>query len=525
VTANGDADGLPDGWATTKLEQITAKVGSGATPRGGSESYQSKGVPLIRSMNIHSDGFRNEGLVYLNDAQAAALAQVTVEPGDVLLNITGASIGRVTQAPQSMCGARVNQHVCIIRLLPDFNGAYLAKYLSSPAVQEMIMTAEYGVTRQALTKGQILAFTIPLPPMTEQKRIVMKVEELLGRVNAARERLAKVPALVKRFRQSVLAAACSGQLTADWRGLHPEIEPATALLKRIWANRATDRADEPPDDIGAAFPNSWASTTLGFLAEPTLRGKPFVTSGSRGWAEYVSPTGPYFIRSENINTEYLRLADTIRVNPPAGAEADRTVVQSRDLLLTITGNNVGRTAMVPEGCPRAHVSQHVAIIRLSPHCCAEFVWLWVRSIEHGQKQLQSFFYGYTKPGLNLEQVKSVAVVMPPIEEQYEIVRRVAVLFALADKIEARVQSATARVEKITQAILAKAFRGELVPTEAELARAECRSYEPASVLLERIRAEREAKQPLSGSGRPNHSAANPRSTTRTRRKVTRGKNT
>lgn len=364
------------------------------------------------------------------------------------------------------------------------------------------MTGSVGQKR--VPAAWLSKVAIPLPPLAEQKRIVAKVEELLARVNAARQRLAKVPALVKRFRQSVLAAACSGQLTADWREMNPQIQAANALLKQIQRSRNAVATVGLPDEIDSEFPETWASTTLGFLAEPTARGKPFVTSGSRGWAEYVSPTGPYFIRSENINTEYLRLADAIFVNPPAGAEADRTTVQTGDLLLTITGNNVGRTAVVPVNCPRAHVSQHVAIIRLSPHCHAEFVWLWLRSIEHGQKQLRSFFYGYTKPGLNLEQVKSVAVMLPPIEEQHEIVRRVDALFALADKIEARAKSAAARVEKITQAILAKAFRGELVPTEAELARQEGRDYEPASALLERIRGERAAlaAKPGGGAKRP-----------------------
>jgi len=243
------------------------------------------------------------------------------------------------------------------------------------------------------------------------------------------------------------------------------------------------------------FPDTWALTTVGFLAEPTMRERPYITSGSRGWADFVSRKGPYFIRSENINTDYLRLDDAIRVNPPAGPEADRTRVSGHDLLLTITGNNVGRTAIVPNDCPPAHVSQHVAIIRTTPVSDVRFLWIWLRSIDHGQKQLQGYFYGYTKPGLNLEQVRNVWVALPALAEQHEIVRRVDGLFKLADAIEKRVAAATARAEKLTQAILAKAFRGELVPTEAELARKEGRDYEPASALLERIRTERFSTSP------------------------------
>ena len=163
---------------------------------------------------------------------------------------------------------------------------------------------------------------LPVPPLAEQKRIVAMVEKLLERVNASRDRLVKVPAILKRFRQSVLAAACSGRLTADWRDAHPDGEPASQVLQRICEDRGlipeqalvpTGGDDEHPDD--------WATTSLAFLAEPTLKGRPYVTSGSRGWAKYVSAHGPFFVRSENINTEYLRLDHAVRVDPPPGAEA------------------------------------------------------------------------------------------------------------------------------------------------------------------------------------------------------------
>src|SRR5262249_39934149 len=121
-------EAAPEGWASIQLGEITTKVGSGATPRGGSDSYQRTGTALIRSMNVRFEGFSNDGLVFLNKSQADALNEVTVRSGDVLLNITGASIGRVTQAPPYMDGARVNQHVCIIRPIAEIDGEYLSKY-------------------------------------------------------------------------------------------------------------------------------------------------------------------------------------------------------------------------------------------------------------------------------------------------------------------------------------------------------------------------------------------------------------
>ncbi|MSU51770.1 MAG: hypothetical protein EXS37_22215, partial [Opitutus sp.] len=169
-----------DQWETRLLKTLATKIGSGATPAGGRESYFSEGVPLIRSMNVHSRGFDRTGLVFLSDEQADELSNVIVQANDVLLNITGASIGRVTIAPAEMAGARVNQHVTIIRPTPELFPRFLSGFLASPSVQRMIDEIQVGATRQALTKAMIEQFEIPLPPLAEQKRIVAKVDELMA---------------------------------------------------------------------------------------------------------------------------------------------------------------------------------------------------------------------------------------------------------------------------------------------------------------------------------------------------------
>ena len=339
-----------------------------------------------------------------------------------------------------------------------------------------------GTTVQSVKTKTIRNFTLLLPPLAEQRRIVAAVGRVLEKVLSARARLDRVPTTLKRFRQAVLAAACSGRLTADWRETMPDVRPASELLDSLARNRRL-----PPRLTvhNENLPLNWAMTTLGHLTDWGTKFRPFITSGSRGWANYVGTTGRYFIRSENINTEYLRLVEDVRVEVPEGSESERTKVRGGDLLLTITGNNVGRTAVVPADCPPAHVSQHVAIIRVDRTICVNYVWLWLRSAQHGNMGLEH--YGETKPGLNLEQVRELVVHLPPLAEQKEIVRRVSTLFAHADAIQARTAAARKRVDALTQAVLAKAFRGELVLTEAELARRDNRPYEPAADLLARLR--------------------------------------
>src|SRR5437762_468767 len=123
---------MSNSWPLIPLSELAVKVGSGATPRGGKASYGDAGIPLIRSMNVVFFGFKRDGLAYIDEGQAAALKNVEVKAGDVLLNITGASIGRVTVAPREMDGARVNQHVCIIRPTELLDNRYLRAFLSSP---------------------------------------------------------------------------------------------------------------------------------------------------------------------------------------------------------------------------------------------------------------------------------------------------------------------------------------------------------------------------------------------------------
>jgi type I restriction enzyme S subunit len=265
------------------------------------------------------------------------------------------------------------------------------------------------------------------------------------------------------------------------------------LLERILSSRRSQCSENsagsydepivPGDSRDSELPEQWVDATIDQLTC-------LVTSGSRGWARFYSDTGPLFIRAQNINTDELRLDDIAHVQPPDTAEGRRTRVKFGDLLITITGANVTKAAVVHVELPMAYVSQHVALVRPVDVETSRFLWLWTVSPAHGRAKLLEDAYGAGKPGINLDNIRELIVGLPSLEEQREIVCRVKALFKLADTIEQRVAAAAARVGKLTQAILAKAIRGELVPTEAELARCEGREYEPASVLLERIRAER-----------------------------------
>ncbi len=160
-------------WQSVKLSEITSKIGSGATPRGGKESYKDSGITLIRSLNVYDFYFDYDGLAFIDEKQAKELDNVEVKPKDILLNITGASVARCCIVPEKLLPARVNQHVSIIRTKPEIANPHFVFYtINSPFYKSHLLTlAQGGATREALTKETIEKFEIPLPPLPIQRRI------------------------------------------------------------------------------------------------------------------------------------------------------------------------------------------------------------------------------------------------------------------------------------------------------------------------------------------------------------------
>lgn len=164
---------MANNWKTYKLSEITTKIGSGATPRGGKEAYKADGISLIRSQNVLDFSFSTDGLAFIDEKQAEKLKNVQIESRDILLNITGDSVARVCQVPDEWIPARVNQHVAIIRankeiLSPEF---LLYSLLTEYNKNKLLILSSAGATRNAITKSMIEDFEISLPPLAEQKAI------------------------------------------------------------------------------------------------------------------------------------------------------------------------------------------------------------------------------------------------------------------------------------------------------------------------------------------------------------------
>ena len=176
----GDPVENDKGWEVKKLGKFCSKIGSGATPRGGNESYKAEGISLIRSLNVHNNEFVYKDLAFIDDEQAQALSNVEVQPNDILLNITGASVARCCIVPNHLLPARVNQHVCIIRPSKDIEVRYLSYLITGIQYQSFLIDLARGkaATREALPKSIVENLPIILPPLSLQQSFAAKIESI-----------------------------------------------------------------------------------------------------------------------------------------------------------------------------------------------------------------------------------------------------------------------------------------------------------------------------------------------------------
>ncbi len=209
------------------------------------------------------------------------------------------------------------------------------------------MTGAVGQKR--VPKSFLEEALIPVPLFDDQKSIVAEIEKQFSRFDEAVANLKRVEAILKRYKAAVLNAAVDGKLTEDWRKQHPDVEPASKLLECIlterrakWNGRGKYKEPAKPGTNNLpSLPEKWTWATVDQLTA-------MVTSGSRGWGEYYSHTGPLFIRAQDIKTDSLNLQTIARVSIPNNAEGTRTAVTKGDILITITGANVTKSALVKQ---------------------------------------------------------------------------------------------------------------------------------------------------------------------------------
>jgi len=388
-------------------------------------------------------------------------------------------------------------------------GDWLAKFVQSKDYLEQISAVGAGIGRENVNARNLGQISFPLPPLAEQRRIVAKIEALQERSRRAREELSEVEPLLQQFRQSVLAAAFRGDLTADWRAAHPNIEPASELLHRIRAERCRrweqaelakyeakgqkppknwqDKYEEPEpvDDLELSeLPEGWVWATVDEISSHIVD----CPHSTPKWTE----AGKLCVRTTEFRPGHLDIANARFVSQETFDERNyRLKPQPGDILYSREGGILGISCQVPSDTELC-LGQRMMLMRTDVHFFSRLLMHWLNS-PRTLDRVKRLTLGSASPHLNVGEVKRFPVPVAPLDEQSKLLEQIESCLATPEVCGQMATDYEQQLDQLDQSILVKAFYGELVPQDPD--------DEPASALLERIREQKagqaEATKPTS----------------------------
>jgi len=503
---------LPQGWKFLKLEDLTLEPKNDIVdgPFGSNlkaSEYLDDGIPIIRLQNIDRNFFKENNLRFINPQKADFLKRHSFSKGDIVITKLGEPLGKACLVPDLLEEGIIVADIVRLRTEEQYvSKKYLVYLINSCIVINQLQEQTKGTTRPRVNLDHIRKLQIPCAPLNEQRRIVAKIEALKARSQRVKEELEAIPALLDQFRQSVLAAAFRGDLTADWREKNPDIEPASVLLERIRVERRrrweeaelekmkaqgkTPKDDKwkekykEPESVDDShlleLPDKWCWATLDQLL--------FSLRNGLSKRPEDQPPGIPILRISAVRSMEVNTSD-IRFYPIDAAEdISSYLLESGDLLFTrYNGSrsfvgvcgllpNLTDDLLYPDKLIRGQVVDKLL-------CLSKYLELACNfgvSRSHIDSHIKT---SAGQQGIAGSDLKSTPIPLPPVAEQYKIVQAVNQQFSATQSLAAMADESAKNVQLLDQSILAKAFRGELVPQDP--------NDEPASVLLERIRTERE----------------------------------
>ncbi|MDP3973941.1 MAG: restriction endonuclease subunit S [Candidatus Daviesbacteria bacterium] len=434
---------------TRTLSALLSDIEAGTRPRGGVRGISS-GIPSLGGEHLNSlGGFDFSSIKYVPENFALSMNRGKVRLNDILVVKDGATTGKVSFVNSDFPykEAVINEHIFLLRTKPDILPKYLFWFLWSSLGQSEIISNFQGSAQGGINRTFVDGVEVPVCDIDEQRKIVVKVDELFPQVSQTSVNIQKAKLLIQKFRQSVLSAAVTGKLTEGWREKHLN-ENGKLELEKLFGTINTGNLEDIPDTWGQISSSRVFS---------------YVTSGSRGWARYYSDKGNLFFRVGNLehNSISLKLDDVKYVKLPDKTEGRRTKLQPNDLLISITAD-IGRIALISSDIDEGYINQHIALARPVTSIYAPFLAWYLATYQGGWSQFVDKQRGATKVGLGLDDISSITIPFPPIAEQKEIVSQIDRYLGIAHQVELQIENTERKVNKLTQSILAKAFRGELV---------------------------------------------------------------
>jgi len=484
---------LPKGWEWVILEQLVTKIGSGSTPRGGKEAYVIDGIPFLRSQNIWNSGLRTDDVAFISEETHRKMAATTVMPMDILLNITGASLGRCAIIPGEFEEANVSQHVTIIRCVNPETRRFIHYLILSPYGQSMIWTRQVGMSREGLSKKVLEQFQIPLPPLAQQHRIVSEIDRLMARCDeleklraernqkritvhtAALDRLLNakesdnfstawhfitqhfgelysVKENVAELRKAILQLAVMGKLVPQ----DPTDEPASELLRAIAAEKQQlvkdgkikhlkalpEIADEEKEFM---LPLGWEWSRLQDVLD--------VRDGTHDSPQDANGLDTYpLVTSKNFVSGKIDFSSARQISANDHFEiVKRSKVDKLDILFSMIGGNIGNQVIVEE--ERDFSIKNVALFKYYNKQLT-YPYFIKRYLEHLAHGLQEKAAGGAQPFVSLGFLRHLVIALPPKEEQYRIVAKLNQLMSLCDHLDQQIDAARGKQADLLNAVMA-----------------------------------------------------------------------
>jgi type I restriction enzyme S subunit len=493
---------LPQGWAWATVDDTLLALESGSRPRGGVRGIR-EGIPSIGGEHVlYSGGFDFTNTRYIPEEYYESMKKGKIARNDVLVVKDGATTGKTGFVSGSFpfSEAAVNEHVFILRVFEEYmEPTYLFFWMQSPFGQQCVKDNFRGTAQGGINTSFVKNSQIPISPLAEQQRIVAKIEELFTQLDAGVAALEKARAQLRRYRQAVLKAAVEGELTREWREAHRgELEPASVLLERIleerrakWEAEHPGKRYKPPgppetDDL-PELTEGWVWATIGEVTQPIEKVKP----------KEKPDTQFTYLDISSIDNEINRV---VKPKTYYGSEAPsraRQLVRAHDVLFSTVRTYLKNIALVPEIYDGQIASTGFSVLRGESRISPKYL-LYYALTDQFINPLSKLQRGTSYPAVRDGDVRAQPVPLPPAAEQHRIVAEVEQRLSVIDEMEKAVEQSLKRAERLRQSILKRAFEGKLVPQDP--------SDEPASVLLERIKAEkarreREGKSERKGSRR------------------------
>lgn len=459
---------LPSLWQKTELGEVLLSIVGGGTPSKSNPSFYEGNIPWMSVKDMNKN-ILNDTVDHISQ-EAVDNSSTNIIPAGTPIIATRMSLGKIVVANFD---SAINQDLKALFPATGINRDYLIAWYRS--IARKIEELGTGTTVKGVRLEVLNSLEFPLPSFAEQKIIADKLDILLAQVESTKSRLERIPQILKTFRQSVLAAAVSGKLTEEWRGQSNYCEISLNLEKSYKS---------------ISVPNNWLISRLCDSCK-VVSGNAFKSGDflNEGHVPVIKISNVQYGKFEIKNQQFLPSEYIETYHDFAVCDGDLLMALTRPIT-----NDTLKVCRYPASQPVGLLNQRVAKFVFRNNSEKAFFELLFQS-DYFKVQVIDKLSETLQPNLSPVDLKNFIVAIPDESEQTEIVRRVETLFAFADSIEQKANAALARVNNLTQSILAKAFRGELT--------ADWRAANPdlitgensAAALLEKIKAEREAMQP------------------------------